>query len=72
MAPHWGRLNEQIVKSGVEVEPGELLGHLRERGLDTPLVAPLQAVFIGWLVTDRQRVAPGTPLALLRRIDGQS
>lgn len=72
VAPHWGRLHGGAVDSGFQLERGEVLGHLRDTGIETPLVAPVRAVFVGWLVSDRQRVSPGTPLALLRRLDGQT
>lgn len=70
VAPHWGRVHEEIVAPGIQVEAGAILGQLRDRGETSLVVAPLRAVFVRWLVREGERVAPGSPLALLLSVDG--
>ena len=69
VAPHWGRVLTDLCE-GQEVDRDAVLGRLKEQGAETPIVAPLQAVLIRWLVREGERVAPGSPVALLLSRDG--
>jgi biotin carboxyl carrier protein len=71
VATSWGRVYERDVSEGARVEAGTLLGQLRENGETIPVVAPLRAVFVRWLVREGERVAPGSRLALLLSVDGE-
>jgi biotin carboxyl carrier protein len=71
VATSWGRIHEEDFLEGIRVEAGTILGHLRENGNATPLVVPMTAVFVRWLVREGERVRPGSPLALLLSVDGE-
>jgi hypothetical protein len=71
VASSWGRVHEGDVSERMRVEAGTILGHLQENGQATPVVVPVTAVFVRWLVRDGERVAPGSPLALLLSVDGE-
>ena len=70
VATSWGRIREEEFVDGTRVEAGTILGQLRENGKSTPLVAPSTAIFVRWLVRQGERVAPGSPVALLLSVEG--
>jgi biotin carboxyl carrier protein len=71
VATSWGRIHEEELLEGSRVEAGTILGQLRENGKAIPLVVPMAAVFVRWLVREGERVRPGSPLALLLSVDGE-
>jgi hypothetical protein len=66
VASDWGRIHEQIVGQGERVGEGTILGALREGEHVFPVIAPVRAIFLGWLVREGERVEPGAPLAVVR------
>jgi hypothetical protein len=71
VSPRWGRVHEEPLEEGGPVERGSVLGQIRERGVEATILSPHRAVFVRWLVREGERVAPGSPLALLLRVDGE-
>jgi multidrug efflux pump subunit AcrA (membrane-fusion protein) len=69
VAPHWGRVHQDVTDPE-PVDEGVVIGRIRERGVETPLVPPEPSVLIRWLVRDGERVAPGSPIVLLLSLDG--
>lgn len=72
VAPAWGRIQSGALTEGEVVECGSVVGHVRENGHKLPLVAHIRAAFVSWLVSEGERVGPGTPVAVLRAIEGDS
>jgi multidrug efflux pump subunit AcrA (membrane-fusion protein) len=71
VATSWGRIDQEDFLEGNRVEAGTILGQLRENGRVMLLAAPMPAVFVRWLVRAGERVAPGSPLAVLLSVDGE-
>jgi hypothetical protein len=70
VAPHWGRVLMEFPDQDRRIDEGAILGRLLEQTRETLLVAPEAVILIRWLVRDGERVAPGSPLAVLLSLDG--
>jgi hypothetical protein len=70
VSPGWGRVHLGALTEGQVIQAGARIGRLIEGGHNTLLICPVRAVFVGWLVFEGERVAPGSPLARLRRWEG--
>lgn len=66
VAPAWGRLAREPVDGGGRVRRGAVIGWLRTREGDIPLLAPVSGVFLAWLAGEGERVPPGRAVAWLR------
>jgi len=65
VSPGWGRLRRGGLQEGSVVDGTTVICTLGEDASETIVRAPTTGVFVSWLVTDRDRVSPGTPIAML-------
>jgi hypothetical protein len=70
VAPHWGRVHMEFIEQERLVDEKAIIGRLREQGRETLLLAPEPAILVRWLVREGERVAPGSPVALLLSLEG--
>lgn len=67
VAPARGRLHPEQLEAGQQVEDGMVIGRIRNGPDEYPVVAHVTAKFGSWLVSEGERVFPGS---LLARLDG--
>ncbi len=67
VAPARGRLQPEPLVAGQVIEPGTVIGRIRNGREEHPVVAQITASFGSWLASEGERVLPGK---LLARLDG--
>lgn len=65
VSPGWGKLRRGRLEQGSGVDHGTVICALHEQGSETIVTAPGPGVFLSWMASDGERVAPGTPIAQL-------
>lgn len=69
VSPGWGRFQRHAVDEGARIEPGTVLGMVRNGGPDLAITSPVRGVFLAWIAWGGEHLSPGTPIARVT-VDG--